>query len=249
MPSLHDYQMSLAAHLRNPRAPVPRGCDRQRVNLYAGLLFNNVESYLLACFPVTREILGARRWKRLARGFFALHRAHTPYFHRIPEEFLRHLQTGRPAEPTDPPFLTELAHFEWVELALSTREDPPFAIRTDPHADLLSNRPLLNPTLMVLTYDYPVHRIGRRFQPDLPGNSPTRLLACRNAAHEVHFHETEAATLALVQALKDGTLTGREAIQRVTRELNLTGPHTSEYAAQALRELQRLEIISGVALA
>ena len=54
----------------------------------------------------------------------------------------------------------ELAHYEWVELALSldTRE-----IRQDginPDGDLLSGVPVLNELSWSLVYDYPVQRIG-----------------------------------------------------------------------------------------
>ena len=52
------------------------------------------------------------------------HRCRTPYFSQLGEEFIGWLQDGYRAEEGDPPFLLELAHYEWVELALSLAEAP-----------------------------------------------------------------------------------------------------------------------------
>jgi hypothetical protein len=64
------------------------------MKVYNELLYNNLEGFLLACFPVCRKILGKRRWDRLARAFFRDHACHTPYFRQIPEEFLKYLQAA-----------------------------------------------------------------------------------------------------------------------------------------------------------
>ncbi len=55
----------------------------------------------------------------MARDFFACHACRTPLFTRLAEEFLVYLEQERKGMPEDPPFLLELAHYEWVELALS----------------------------------------------------------------------------------------------------------------------------------
>ena len=61
----------------------PAGVEARRMKVYNELLYNNTESFLLGCFPVLRRCLGERRWNRLVREFFRVHRSHTPYFRQI----------------------------------------------------------------------------------------------------------------------------------------------------------------------
>lgn len=62
-----------------------------------------------------RRLLGEAGFRALVEGFFAKHRCLTPYFPRLAEEFLLFLGQR---EGT-PEWLRELAHYEWVELALA----------------------------------------------------------------------------------------------------------------------------------
>ena len=164
-----DYQYAFAAHIRDPRAnPRPAGVPPRRMRVYNELLFNNLEGFLLACFPVSRAVLGARRWRKLVRAFFAGHRCRTPFFRQIPEEFVEWLRGARAGHPEDPPFLPDLAHYEWVELALDVSPLEPDCADIDRAGDLLAGRPALNPVAMLLTYPYAVHRIGSRFRPAAP---------------------------------------------------------------------------------
>ena len=58
-PPFQEYQYAFAAHIRDPRAnPRPPGVPARRTRVYNELLFNNLEGFLLACFPVTRKVLG-----------------------------------------------------------------------------------------------------------------------------------------------------------------------------------------------
>jgi uncharacterized protein len=85
LPEFQRYQFAFTAHIRDPKAhPRPAGVEARRMNIYNGLLYNNIEGFLLSCFPVLRQVLGARKWARLVRAFFSVHRSHTPYFRQIP---------------------------------------------------------------------------------------------------------------------------------------------------------------------
>src|SRR3546814_5838583 len=71
------------------------------------------------------------------------------------------------------PWLRELAHYEWAELALqiseATREDIAHDARGDPGSSpgqaLLAGCPLPSPLAWPLAYAWPVHRIGPDHQP------------------------------------------------------------------------------------
>jgi uncharacterized protein len=216
-----DYQYAFAAHIRDPRANArPAGVPARRMRIYNSLLFNNLEGFLLACFPVSRKVLGARHWRRLVRAFFAGHRCRTPFFRQIPEEFVEWLRGVRAGHPEDPPFLPDLAHYEWVELALDVSPLEPDWTTINRTGDLLSSRPALNPVAMLLTYPYAVHRIGSRFRPTAADPQPTHLFVFRNLQDRIRFLELNAVSARLIAMLHPGSLTGTGALEAIVRELD-----------------------------
>jgi uncharacterized protein len=224
-PSFQEYQRAFAAHIRDPRAnPRPKGVPARRMRIYNALLFNNLEGFLLACFPVSRQVLGARRWRKLVRAFFASHRCRTPFFRQIPEEFVQWLRGVRTGHPDDPPFLPDLAHYEWVELALAVSPLEPDCTAIDRTGDLLTARPALNPVAMLLTYPYAVHRIGPRFRPQVPDPQPTHLLVFRDLEDHIRFLVLNAVSARLVAMLHQGSRTGSEVLEVIARELDHPNP-------------------------
>ena len=163
LPAFRALQLDFAAHIRDPdRQPRPAGVDARRMRVYVELFYNNVESLLAGAFPVARAILAGERWHTLVRAFFRRHRSGTPYFLEISQEFLTFLAEDDAVEL--PPFLLELCHYEWVELALAVAEDEIPQHGIDPDGDLASGIPVLSPLMRRLAYRYPVHRIGPGFQ-------------------------------------------------------------------------------------
>lgn len=224
LPAFQAFQFEFARHIRDPKAnPRPTGVPARRMKVYNELLFNNLESFLLACFPVLRQILGKRRWAGLVRDFFATHRCRTPYFRQIPDEFIQYLQTERGGHDTDPAFLLELAHYEWIELVLSvSNQEAPAGV--DPEGDLLGGIPAVNPVLSLLEYAYPVHRIGPRFKPAAPPAEPTRLLVFRDADYDVRFIQLNPVSARLLALLAAGDRTGRQALEQIVQELAHPAP-------------------------
>ena len=184
------------------------------MRVYTELLFNNVEGALLACFPVLRQVLGVRKWTRLARAFFATHRCRTPYFRQIPDEFIQFLQDEWQRPDDYPAFVLELAHYEWIELVLSV-SNRIVDRDIDDAGDLLDGTPMLNPVLANLHYDWPVHRIAprRTVRP-----ADTWLLVLRDAADQVQFSEINAFTARLLTLLEPGSLSGRAALENIAVE-------------------------------
>jgi hypothetical protein len=212
LPAFQQFQMAFGRRCRDPRAARPAGVPARRMAVYEELLFNNITGFLDACFPVCRKLLGDTRWRRLNRAFFRDWRTRTPWFREIPQEFLRFLEVARRPLPA---WFRELAHYEWVELAVDT-SDAAIAGH-DPNGDLMRGRPLINPTLANLAYDWPVHRIGPDWRPRRP--APTRLLVFRDQADVVRFVETNAATARLIALIVEAEHTGLEALERLAGEL------------------------------
>lgn len=209
------FQFDFARHLRDPRGYArPAGVPARGSRLYRELLRNNLEGFLLACFPVTRDVLGTPRWKRLVDAFFFDARCRTPYFREIPREFADWLARGT-AVAAIPPWAHELAHYEWVELALDVMDAVP--VPHDPTGDLMAGRPVMAPAAKNLAYAWPVHRIGRTWRPRK--RRPTCLLAYRDEVGAVRFMELNAASARLVDLLATGTMTGAQACLRLAEEL------------------------------
>jgi hypothetical protein len=232
------FQFEFTRHIRDPKThPRPAGVPARRMRVYNELLYNNLEGFLLACFPVLRQILGKRKWTAMVRDFFAVHRCHTPFFRQIPDEFIQYLQTERGVRETDPPFLLELAHYEWIELVLSvsTKEAP---ADIDPDGDLLTGVPALNPVHALLQYAYPVHRIGPRHKPTTPPAEPTLLLVFRDFGYKTRFIHLNPVSARLVALLEAASLTGLQALEQIAEELKHPAP--AAVIAGGLEILQNL---------
>lgn len=220
-PEFVRRQLEFAAHIRDPEnRPRPTDVEERRMAVYRELFYDNLESLLAGNFPVLRKLLADDQWHSLVRDFFVRHRARTPYFLEIAQEFLDYLQNERETDPRDPPFLLELAHYEWVELAVSISEESANPDDADPNGDLMTGIPVVSPLAWNLSYRFAVHLIGPDFQPDAPQEEPTHLVVYRNRAEEVEFMEINAVTQRLLQLLQENTdLTGLDTVTRIAEEV------------------------------
>ena len=195
-----------------------------------------------------RALIEDADWERLVRDFYAEHRCRTPLFPEVAKEFLRYLQDVRGVREGDPPFMLELAHYEWVELALSIDEHELADEPADPGGDLLEGRPVLSPLAWPLSYRYPVHRIGPEFQPKEPPVEATHLLVYRNRQDEVRFMTLNDVSRLLLGLLgEDSGATGRELLLEVAAAIGHPRPErVVESGAVMLAELRDRDVLLGV---
>ena len=201
MSELRNLQKAFTEHLRNPdQVPIPPGLDKRRVGIYSELIFNNVSGLLSDFFPVIHGILNDSQWHRMVRDFFTSHQSQTPYFMEIAEEFVEYLTHSQLLADL-PGFLPELAHYEWMELALFTLDEelPGSALP----AESLAETPLaLSALARPLAYQYPVHRISTDLQPASPGTEPTLLLILRDIEENVRFFELQTLAFQLLTQIQ-----------------------------------------------
>jgi uncharacterized protein len=242
-----DYQATFAARLRDPRgAPRPPGASARRMRVYEELLFNNLEGFLQACYPVTRKTVGARTWRKMVGRFFAEHRCHSPLFRDIPEAFLDWVGGQNATDFPNPPFLADFMHYEWLELAVSVSPHEPDMDTIDPEGDLLAGHPALHPTARLACYRYPVHRIGPRFKPHAQDGQSHCYLLYRDGADEVRFSALNAVSARLVEMLRNERPSGRQALARIAAELNHSHPDVLIQAGhELLMELRRSGALLG----
>ena len=201
--SLRALQSAFAAHIRDPEgAPAPPEVAASRMAVYVDLFFNNIAHLLGANFPVLRSLHDGAAWRARVRDFYREHRARTPLFTEIGSEFIRHLQARAERGSGDPVFLPELAHYEWSELALALDTRDPTDVAHDADGDVLSGVPVVSPLARVLSYRFPVHRIGPDFRPAAPGSQPTLLLLVRDRHDSVRFLAIDALTALLIERLQ-----------------------------------------------
>lgn len=247
--------------MRDPKhCPAPTGIEDRRMAIYRDLIFNNIEGFLSSGFPIVRELHSDEEWQTLVRDFIIQHQSHTPYFLQISQEFLTYLQ-NRPL-PEDKPFLVELAHYEWVELALDVSSET-IPSENKP-CDLLEQTPRISPLAWNLSYQFPVHRISREFQPIETPDSPTFLVVYRNRKDEIGFMESNAATSRLLHLLETGesdnantdpnantntdpnaaAMTGQQVLETLAQEM--AAPDTNaivRFGLDILKKLQSLDIV------
>ena len=244
-------QRRFAAHLRNPQNhSAPGDIEERRLDIYRTLFFNNVNGFITQGFPVLYSILDAQRWQRLVRTFFDQHACQTPYFLEIPQEFVTFLASGQGLEEGDPPFLLELAHYEWMELVLdaSTEQFPTTGFH--PEGDLLRAIPQLSPLHVVLSYQYPVHEICVEFQPQTPLSQPLWLLVYRDRADQVRFMEINAPTARLLQLIEENPdNTGFQVVGQLAEELQFADVEKlAAFARDILLQMHQRDILIGASL-
>lgn len=246
--ALAKLQYEFAAHIRDPHSSAaPDGIEDRRMAIYRDLFFNNIRSFLSGNFPVLRSLYSDEAWNILCRDFYRDYRCHTPLFPELPREFLQYLQDERGHNEDDPPFMLELAHYEWVELGLSLDESDPDAIPADKEGDLLNGVPVLSPLAWPLSYNYPVHQIREEFQPREIPEEATLLLVWRQQDYEIRFMQLNTIAFLLLEKMKEAPdKTGLDLLTDIAGVLNHPNPGVViEGGAALLKELRDKEVVLG----
>ena len=248
-PDFIKQQFEFTAHIRDPLNNArPDGIEARRMKIYSDLFYNNIEGFISSGFPVLKTLYSEDHWHKMVRDFFITHRCQTPYFLEIAEEFLAYLQNEREPQPEDPVFLLELAHYEWVELALMISEQDINIDGINPNGDLLDSHPVISPLAWSLAYHFPVQKICADYIPESAPDTPTYLVVYRDRNDEIEFMEVNPVTARLIQLLNENTtINGRDALEQIATELQSNDPQMIIDAGhQALQELQQQGILLGV---
>lgn len=250
-PNFIQLQYQFAAHIRDPQQhPAPAQIEERRLKIYRELFYNNIESFIASGFPVLRKLYNDIDWHNLVRQFFSQHHSHSPYFLQISQEFLQYLHTEHTPLHCDPPFLLELAHYEWVELALSVSNSEPDPNNIDSNAELLHGHPCISPLAWLLSYQWPVHQISPDYRPTTPPSHATHIIVYRDRKDLVRFIITNPVTARLIQLLQTNpNLTSLTALQYIATELHHPNPDiVINGGKQTLEELKAKGIILGIRL-
>jgi uncharacterized protein len=238
------YQAEFTAHIRDPKVhKKPANVAKERMAVYCEAVVNNIFESVSVCFPVCQTVIGKRAWQKLMREFVADFAAASPIFREIPQQFLQFLNHVKDS----PTYLAQLAHYEWVELAVSALEAKPMA--SSKKSDWLNEKPVLAPH-MLLEYDFAVHQISARHKPKT--TEKTQLLVFRNTNFEVKFIALNPLTFMLLQIIEENSMTGEQALMRLAEQVNNDGVKIKpevilKFGAEILQDLANQHAIIGSA--
>ena len=218
-------QRRFTQHLRDPEGvAAPTDVPAARMEVYRELVYTNIERMISNLFPILRKITADEPWFALVRDFFQHHSCRAGIFTKIPQEFLQFLEQGRNLTQ-DPPFIRELAHYEWVEYAATIDPREVDFSGVNPDGDLLAGVPVLNPIAWFLSYRYPVQKISPTFQPTTPPAELTYLVVCRDTQDKVGFMDLNPVSARLLELIQQANgITSLGLLERIALELGHPNP-------------------------
>jgi len=247
--NFQDTQYAFAAHIRDPEhRPAPEGIEDRRMQIYRELFFNNLRSLLLKNFPVLYKLHSKEQWNRFVRQFMQLHQAKTPYFLELADEFLSFLQNEYQPQVEDFPFLLELAHYEYIELALSISTEANNLDGIDGDGDLLANIPVKSVLTWAYAYQYAVHRISKDYLPTQPEEQTVYLAVYRRSDDKVGFLELNPVSANLLNAIEENEAgkSGEQLLREIAANINYVNVDAFvQHGAATLKEMRQLEILTG----
>ena len=202
MKPFQETQLDFIEYLRKAEADVDIEIQKsRRQEIYRDLVYKNINQCIADVFPITKNIIPEVDWKVMIREFISSHRLQTPYFLEICQEFLAYFMHARKPLPTDHPFILELAHFEWIQLALDIAD---ICLPEHQHNSTPSESSLwkASPLAVGLTYSYPVHIIDECYLPKESSIHPNYLLIYRNRNDDEKILATDDLSLRIIQLLQ-----------------------------------------------
>ena len=242
-------QHTFTQHIRDPEhTPVPEGIELRRISIYTDLIFRNIENFIANSFPVLRQVIHDDEWHIILRGFLKKHISRTPYFPKLPLEFLNYLEKEQD-EIELPAFCIELAHYEWIEISLSFDPREISFKNVNQDGDLLKGIPVLSLLVKPLTYQWPVHKISSNFVPKEKPDEPTYLIIYRDHLYDVGFIELNQITAKLIEELQKNTnKTGEEILLDIAKQLQHPDPKVViKGGSEVIQDFKNKDILLGTA--
>ena len=229
----------------------PGSMGEQRVAVYRRLFFKNIAGFIGRAFPVLRKLYSDQHWQQLVREFYGRHHCRTPYFRRIPKEFVDYLSKEHVRRPHDPPFLAALAYYEWIELSLLIAKEPDQVTKLDKEGDLFTGRPVLTPLVRSYSSDWPLHQIKPGFQPRQASPQAHHYVVYRDLKERVRFLHINQTSSLLIDSIKQHPqYTGCRHVEETLRQSGLdrrpSGRETLiEEGRALLKQLREKEVLLG----
>jgi hypothetical protein len=227
------------------------GIDSEaRLGIYRNNLRQGFAKTLALEFPVIERLVGSDYWRQLAREFQAAHPSRSGNLHHIGAPFAAFLRQRFGA--TQYAYLADVAELEWgYQEALVATDAPPLevgalqSIAPEHYPQLVFT---VHPACRLVRTGYPVIRIWRANQPDVPVPETIDL---RSAADLILVRRAAAASIEFI-ALPPGQFAFLEAISRsapLGEAIDAALAVDDAFdAAQALRRCVALGALTGASI-
>ncbi|WP_016956807.1 DNA-binding domain-containing protein [Catenovulum agarivorans] len=223
MSSFKHLQFEFADAIRQGKAAI-NNIEQRRLTIYQELFFNNILDFVSNAFPVLKSLYSQQAWSQLIRQFFIEHTCTSAHFVDIPAEFLQFLTEQYQVKQSDPVFIKELAHYEWIELAVTVQVQTQDKLSLLSANEITSEKFNLSPLARVISYPYPVHKISKKFQP-VSSSEPIYLIIYRDADFKVKFIEINAAIAFMLDLLAKQV---ENSFEGLVTQLQLALPHVEK---------------------
>lgn len=242
MADFKKLQYQFASAIRNPTQSHDLDIESRRLRIYQDLIFNTIQGFIDSAFPVLKRIYNANDWLKIKQQFVANHQAQAPLFCQIAEEFMAFIKSEYETSASDPIFLAELAHYEWLELDVSLRPIE----HTERLIDDINLQSLyLSKSAEIVSYPFAVHQISSDNQPKISDSEPTFLVVYRNWKTQVQFLQVNAVTAYLLDLIAKEVANNFSSLNELLQQAL---PQTNalilqQGLAQSLAELAELGIL------
>jgi len=188
-PETYQIEKELAHWCKTGDPVAIPGTRQKGLDQYRRLIRNNIHNAMEQAFPISFTVLSEEQWNTLINDFHAKHPASTPQVWKLPHEFYQFVKENNYAEHFSLPFLDDLLHFEWIEIAVHTMEDiaPPPCKK---EGILLTDKIVVHPEHQLIRLTYPVHLYAAEEALQHPGDY--FLLTFRTRDFDVRFVDLPA---------------------------------------------------------
>ncbi|MBS0044319.1 putative DNA-binding domain-containing protein [Shewanella sp. M16] len=241
-----QVQQSFIDYIRDPSSPLPADTDFRCMQVYRELFFNNVLGFVSNGFPVLKSLYSEEDWLTLVQRFFSQHDCQSPIFIDIAGEFLDFLLQEYQPTANDPVFMLELAHYEWLELAVAVAQASEDESQLS-SAQMSTQTLCLSQTARVAQYHFEVQHIRQDYRPQQQLDTPVFFCLYQDADCEVCFlqlNPLSAQVLAFLQA--QGQAVFKEIVDWLTITYPQMAPEIIEQGCmQLLEQLAAKGIVRG----
>lgn len=241
-PSFQTLQKQMTDFIRDPEhcpyntsreADTSLVIETRRLNVYRSLFFSNLSGFFAGIFPKVKACLGHEAWQNIINAYLREHKAHTPLFHELGQEFLMFLQTQDLHEQPYPPFLLDLAHYEWLELAIVIQPKEPlyFAKAITENSCIR-----LAHTAWPVQYEWPVH-LWNEDEASASNivEEPSYLLGYRTQDYTTHWMTLTPSMYVLISAFEDNQdKTVLQIVKEVAAQMGVEVSIVQEHAITTL---------------
>ena len=236
-------QHAFIQHIKNPQAhPFDGGIEERRLKIYRDLFFNNILGFLSSGFPVLESLYSEQQWQVLARKFFIEHTCRSPYFIDISKEFVEYLSSEYALTDSDPAFMLELAHYEWLELDISVRQSSQINKVWDGHSQITQVQ--MSDLASLVSYRYPVHQVRSDFQPT-EAIDVVYLVIYRDTTDDVNFTLVNAVSAHLLNIITQQGMVSIDSLGKtmIAAMPQLDVQQITESLQQVIKQLLKQEIL------